>query len=247
VRRHRILACVTLVTGFGLAALSQAIAPVAFPLFDGVVVVDPYRYLVPPQGGDGSPTSAASTVPIAEGVSPAFAVYTAENPPQAELLARGGELAIHATSSSVKVTIDPVAAPAANPKVAIAGNVYRFTVTDQAGAALVAVPGQFVTLALRGPAGISASAAIARFANGTWTALPTEPSGLQDLLITNTDAFGDFAILGAVPATVTGANPEVLLAALVAAGLIVLLGLRYAGPLRRRAGTAAKGRPRGHQ
>jgi hypothetical protein len=247
VRRHRILACVTLVTGFGLAALSQAIAPVAFPLFDGVVVVDPYRYLVPPQGGDGSPTSAASTSGILDGASPALAVYTAENPPQAELLARGGELAISAATTSVAVTIDPIAAPTADPAVTIAGNVYRFTVTDQAGAALVAVPGQFVTLALRGPAGISAKAAIARFANGTWTALPTEPSGLQDLLITNTDAFGDFAILGAVPATATGVNPELLIAAIVAAALILFLGLRFVGPLRRRADPTAKGRPRGHQ
>ena len=205
---------------------AQAFAPVILPLFDGVVVNDPYRYLAPPSGADGSPSSAALTLPINGNASPAFAVYTSETPPQAELLAHGGELAIGAGSSSVKVKIDPVPPASSAAAGSVAGNVYRFTVTDQAGLALALLPSQSITLAMRGPAGISAGAAIARFVDNRWQAMPTAPSGLQDLFLTNIDAFGDFALVGAVPDNPSGFNPTLLIGALVVAGLIALLGIR---------------------
>ena len=100
-----------------------------------------------------------------------------------------------------------------------------------------------MTLALRGPTGIPADATISRFANGAWQAIPTEPSGLQDFFIANISEFGDFAMLGAIPATETGINPQLLIAALVAAGLIGLLGLRFGGWSSRGTGATAKGRP----
>src|SRR4029077_11345240 len=68
-RRHGILAI-----GVGLLAVTcaQLAYPVATPIFDGVVVAEPYRYLAPPSGGAGSPTSADKIVPVVDAASPAF-------------------------------------------------------------------------------------------------------------------------------------------------------------------------------
>jgi len=216
--------------GIGLVAIAatQMVAPVASPLFDGVVVNDPYRYLSPPPGADGSPTSADVTVPIPGAVSPAFAAYTQETPPQAELLAHGGEFQLDATDTALRVTIQPIppASGQANPK--IVGNIYRFVVNDQAGDAVPLLPGETITLAMRSPAGLAAGGTISRFAAGAWQPLVTQPSGLPDFLITNTDAFGEFAIIGKVRPVATNESPILLVAALVAAALILLLAFRVA-------------------
>lgn len=217
-----------LAVGLLLMVAAQVARPVHLPLFDGVVVVDPYRYLSPPSGGEGSPTSAKATFPIEGGKSPSFAVYTSETPPQAELLAKGGELAVGSGTTSMTVTIDPVTAPGSSSQ-AIAGNVYRFAVVDQSGAALGLAAGQTITLAMRGPPGTAVDATIARFADGAWQPVKTAPSGLQDLFLTNAEAFGDFAVLGQVAPSANGLDPELLLWALVGAGLIVLVAWRFGG------------------
>lgn len=216
-----------LAVGLVMMGMAQVVRPVAVPLFDGVVVVDPYRYLSPPAGEAGSPTSAKSTLPIEAGKSPSFAVYTSETPPQAELLAKGGELAVGAGTTSVTVTIDPIQPPAVGSPGSMAGNVYRIAVTDQSGAALALLPSQSITLAVRGPAGVAVDAAIARYDAGAWQLRPTGPSGLQDLFLTNVDSFGDFALLGQVTPTSKGFDPELLLWGLVAAGLTLLVAWRF--------------------
>jgi hypothetical protein len=223
------------VLGAGLlvVALVRLAVPGVYPLFDGVVVADPYRYLSPPPGADGSPSSAAETIDIVDGTSPAFAVFTTETPPQAELLAHGGELSIPAGSRSVKVTISAVAPSGDMPSSGIAGNVYRFTVTDQGGHPLALVPGQTMTLAMRGPAGIPGDASIARLDNGTWRPQATAPSGLPDFLLTNTSAFGDFAILGPIAVAPPGQSPVLLIVAVIVAVAIGLLAWR--GDVMRRA------------
>ena len=235
-----------LAVGLVMMGTAQLVRPVEVPLFDGVVVVDPYRYLSPPPGGDGSPTSAKATVPIEAGKSPSFAVYTSEMPPQAELLAKGGELAIGSVSTSVTLTIDPIA-PSGSSQATIAGNVYRIKVVDQSGAALAILSGQTITLALRGPAGTAVDAAIARFDAGAWQQLPTGPSGLQDLFLSNVNAFGDFALLGKVTPVATGLDPELLLWGVVAAGLTLLVAWRFGGrsnPLAPRGAPARRRPPR---
>jgi hypothetical protein len=210
-----------------MMAAAQLVRPVHLPLFDGVVVVDPYRYVSPPSGGEGSPTSARATFPIQAGTSPSFAVYTSETPPQAELLAKGGELALGSGTTSVTVTIDPVSAPGSSQ--AVAGNVYRFAVVDQSGAAVALAAGQTISLALRGPPGTAVDASIARFTDGAWKPVKTAPSGLQDLFLTNATAFGDYAVLGQAVPSATGLDPELVLWALVAGGLIVLVAWRFGG------------------
>jgi hypothetical protein len=217
-----------LAVGLVMMGTAQVVRTVEVPLFDGVVVVDPYRYLRPPPGGDGSPTSTKATLPIEAGKSPSFAVYTSEMPPQAELLAKGGELDIGPGSTSVTVTIDPIPL-AGSSQETIAGNVYRIKVVDQSGAALPILPGQTITLAVRGPAGTAVDAAIARFEAGAWQQLPTGPSGLQDLFLSNVNAFGDFALLGQVTPVAKGLDPELLLWGVVAAGLTLLVAWRFGG------------------
>ena len=235
-----------LAVGLVMMGTAQLVRPVEVPLFDGVVVVDPYRYLSPPPGGDGSPTSAKATLAIEAGKSPSFAVYTSEMPPQAELLAKGGELDIGPGSTSVTLTIEPIPPAAGSSQATIAGNVYRVKVVDQSGAALAILSGQTITLALRGPAGTAVDAAIARFDAGAWQQLPTGPSGLQDLFLSNVNAFGDFALLGKVTPVATGLDPELLLWGVVAAGLTLLVAWRFGGrsnPLAP-SGAPARRRPR---
>jgi len=229
VARLQIVGLGALACGLAMIVAAQAVAPLKVPLFDGVVVVEPYRYLDPAPGADGSPTSASETLAVDAGTSPSFAVYTSETPPQAELLAHGGELSLAPGATSVKVTIDPISRPQGTPTGEIAGNVYRFSVTDQAGVALALLPGQTITLALRGPAGVAPDAVIARFEGGAWRRLATAPSGLQDLFITNADSFGDLALLGRVSASPNGLDPEFLFFALAAAGLTLLVGWRFGG------------------
>ncbi|MGZ6299395.1 MAG: hypothetical protein ACXWMN_02735, partial [Candidatus Limnocylindria bacterium] len=222
-RRLAILAVGVMGTGLVAIAATQMVAPIISPLFDGVVVNDPYRYLSPPPGADGSPTSADTSVPIQGTVSPAFAAYTRETPPQAELLAHGGELQLDAEDTALRVMIDPIppASGQSNPK--IVGNIYRFVVTDQSGDGVSLLPRQTITLAMRSPAGLAAGGTISRFADGAWSPRVTQPSGLPDFVITNTDAFGDFAIIGKVTPVATDESPLLLVAALVASGLILLL------------------------
>jgi hypothetical protein len=218
-----------LAVGLVMTAAVQLVRPVQLPLFDGVVVVDPYRYLSPPAGGEGSPTSAKATFPIEAGKSPSFAVYTSETPPQAELLAKGGELAVGSGSTSVTVTIDPVPPPGASSSQTIAGNVYRVAIVDQSGAAVGLAASQTITVALRGPPGTAVDATIARFTDGAWQPVKTAPSGLQDLFLTNAEALGEFAVLGHVTPSANGLDPGLLIWALVAAGLIVLVAWRFGG------------------
>lgn len=227
-------ATAALAVGLLIVVWARATVPGVSPLFDGVFVADPYLYLSPPPGGDGSPTSAAETIAVDNGSSPAFAVYTGEDPPQAELMAHGGELTLQAGSRYIRVTIDPIAPPATASTDQIAGNVYRFSIADQTGNVLALAAGQTMTIAMRGPAGIPADAVIARLENGGWQTQTTSPSGLPDFLLTNITSLGDYAILGSIAVKPSGESPILLIVALVVAAAIGLLAWR-GGVLRRSA------------
>ncbi len=88
---NRRAAVVSLGAGLGLIALAQLAAPFGSPpLYDGVVVQEPYRYLSPGPGQLGSPTSYRSTLPVTGIASPVFVAATTESPPQAQLIAESG-------------------------------------------------------------------------------------------------------------------------------------------------------------
>ena len=84
----------------------------------------------------------------------------------------------------------------------ISGNVYRFSVVNQAGADVSLLPGTTITIVVRAPNNV-ANGTIIHF-NGTgWERVPTDNGGLVDLYATNATELGDYAVL------VTGAQtPE---------------------------------------
>jgi hypothetical protein len=195
--RRRLPARVLLI-GLGLtwlAAMSTSVRTA--PLFDGVFIEDPYLFVDPPPGAAGDPPSAEATQPVVDGSVPLLAVATTEVPPQAQIIAEADAFAISAGTESVTVSIVP--AGANDPT--IAGNVYRFSVTDPGGASLEIRPGARVTIIVRAPQS-DLVAQIARFDGTRWVTIPTELGGLADLFAANITQLGDFAVV------VTGATPS---------------------------------------
>jgi LPXTG-motif cell wall-anchored protein len=212
-------AALVLVTGAGLAIAAQAAAPVGVPLYDGVVVQEPYRYLDPGSGQDGAPTSAMLRTEAAgsDGLSKPFVAATQEYPPQAQLIAAAGSFTTTAGAELV-ASIEPIR-PATQPAGSrIAGNVYRFAVTDGSGSVPAIDPQHPATVSLRAPVDVT-TANVARATADGWVALPTEHGGLFGLFATEVTELGDFALI--TPDTGPGLVP--IVAALGGAALLVAI------------------------
>jgi hypothetical protein len=222
----------TLVIGGAIALLAQLASPVAVPLYDGVGTIEPYRYLSPGSGQPGSPSSYSADKPVQGGVSPMFvASTTGENPPQAQLIAQSGAFVVTATTTTMKISIEPVPPPTTvGVSSAIAGNVYRFAVTDQAGVRLPIAEGgpNPPTITLRGPDGVTVGTIALVSASGS-VLLPTEHGGALAFFQTNPPALGDFAV---VSAAASGAGPSIglvvggILAVAVPVAVVIFLVVR---------------------
>ncbi|HYN70162.1 MAG TPA: hypothetical protein VEX41_08125, partial [Candidatus Eisenbacteria bacterium] len=220
-----------LIVGAGLAIAAQVAAPVGVPLYDGVVIQEPYRYLEPGSGQEGAPTSAMLRVePVGEdGVSKPFVAATQEYPPQAQLIAAAGAFVAPAGSELV-VNIEPIR-PAARPASGrIAGNVYRISVSDQSGDVLAIDPQRRPTISLRAPQDVT-TATIARATADGWQELPSEHGGLFGLFASEVSELGDFALI--TPDTGPGLLP---VAVALGAGLALAVVVGYLILRRRRAG-----------
>jgi hypothetical protein len=239
--RDRRLGWLAVLGGAALAFAVQLAAPVGVPLYDGVVVQEPYRYLHPTGSQPGLPTSYSATRDVVGGISPAFAAATTENPPQAQLIAQAGAFVLSPGGTSLLVSITPVDPPAVAPGGAIAGNVYRFVVTDQAGAplAIKACDG-CLSLSMRAPDG-TGDATIERFAGGAWEDVETLPVGIVSSFQTNPTALGDLAVVVAAPVAQPG--PDLVL--ILGAGAVVALvgGLAFLFFFVKPGGTAPPPRP----
>jgi hypothetical protein len=254
VARDRRLGWLAVLAGSALALAVQLAAPVLVPLYDGVPVTEPYRYLHPTGTHAGQPTSYSSDQPVEGGASPAFAAATAENPPQAQLIAQTGAFALSPGATSVHISITPVEPPAVTPpRGTIAGNVYEISVTDQAGAALtVARCDGCLSLSMRAPDGTD-TATLMRFAGGAWAEMDTLPVGVVSMFTSNPTALGVIAVVttGASPgpgtATAPGIDPVVIFGVgavalwLLIFGFIVWQRVRPAP----QPGVPARGRRRG--
>jgi len=228
--------------GIGLILLAQVVAPVAAPLFDGLVVLGPYHFLSPAQGQAGSPTSATVTEGLVGGASPGFNAATGETPPQAQLIAAPGAFVLGPSTTSVTVTIDPVPPAAPSTVGPILGNVYRFAVKDQTGLALATQPGIDVTLVLRAPDATS-DASFATYADGRWSQVSSSPSGTPAFFIATTAGQGDYALVAAGSGfgfIQAGLLSVAVTAALAAAGFILIRRRRRA----RASFAATAGKPR---
>jgi hypothetical protein len=204
------MATAALLSGFALVIAAQRLAPISGPpLYDGVVVEDPYKWLSPPTGFPGGARSASASGSVRGSLSPDLSLGTPEQPPQAQVFAGQGYLAMPAGTTSISVSIAPVVPSAQPADGVIAGNVYRFSLTSQSGAAIVGQPDGGATIALRGPPNL-ASATIERLNGSTWSPLRTEPAGVPHMFTAVVTDFGDFALVapsGWVPAAPGGNAP----------------------------------------
>lgn len=219
-----------LAAGIGLILLAQVVAPVAAPLFDGLVVLGPYHYLNPAAGQTGGPTSAKVSEGVVGRASPGFNAATGETPPQAQLIAAPGAFVLGSGSTSVTVTIDPVAPAGPSTVGSILGNVYRFAVRDQAGLALATKPGIDFTLVLRAPDATS-EASFASYANGAWRLVDSSPSGTPAFFIATTGISGDYALVASGSGfgfLQAGALTVLVTIVLLAAGFVLIRRRRRA-------------------
>jgi hypothetical protein len=223
---HRRLGALLVLAGSTLALALQVAVPVGVPLYDGVAVVEPYRYLRPSGDQVGNPTSYREARPVAEGVSPVITAATTEVPPQAQLIAQRDafELTPGATSLVAEITaIDPPAQPTTGP---ILGNAYRFSVADQSGTELHIRPcNGCASLVLRAPEG-GPAATVMRFEDGAWAPVQTRHAGTVAMYQTNPLATGIFAVVATGEADGAGVpsflGDPLLLLAIVGIGLIFI-------------------------
>ena len=223
-------ATLVLVAGAGLALAAQAAAPVGVPLYDGVVVQEPYRYLEPESGQDGAPTPASLRTEAAgaDGLSKPFVAATQEYPPQAQLIAPAAAFAT-AAGTELVVSIEPVRPTSRPAGGRIAGNVYRVAVADANGSAVAINPEQPPTVSLRAPQDVT-SARLARATADGWQELPTEHGGLFGLFAGEVTELGEFAVI--TPDTGPGLLP---VAVGLGAGLVLVAILGFLVLRRRRA------------
>jgi hypothetical protein len=191
----RRLALVALAGGLAVVVASQHLAPIAGPpLYDGVVVEDPYKWLSPPTGYSGGAQSASASGAVQGGQNPNLAVGTTEQPPQAQVFAGQGYLVMPPGTTTINVSIQPVEPEGQPVDGVIAGNVYRFSLTSQDGRAITGDPTGGVTIVMRGPASLP-TAKIERFSGGSWTPLRTDPAGSPHMFTAVVTDFGDFALV----------------------------------------------------
>jgi len=225
--RDRAVGWLAVLAGLGLAVAVQVHAPVGVPLYDGVIVPEPYRYLHPVGDQPGDPTSADATKEARGGQSPVIAVATDEQPPQAQIVASEDAFQVPAGATALHITITPIDPTVQPTQGAIAGNVYRFAVTTTNGQAIAPKPCDSCrTMVIRGPDDLT-EGTIAHLENGAWVNVATLHAGIAAMFQTNANAMGDYAILAGSGSNGTGGGLDPLLFGGVALALFfaVVAGL----------------------
>jgi hypothetical protein len=206
-RRRAALAA--LVLGLGIATAAQVTAPLATPpLYDGVVVVEPYVYVNPPNGQPGGAQGNSAHLPMKGHVSPVVVLATPEQPPQAQIVAQAGGLTVPSSATALDVTLaplDPSVDAAAAASARVLGNVYRITIVDQDGAAATAPLSALVTVVLRAPEDVS-GAKVGQLVGEAWHPLKSEP-GFGSTYVAVVTSFGDFAVVAPVEPSAATTGP----------------------------------------
>jgi hypothetical protein len=200
-RNDRVAALATLGLGLLVAVSAQLAAPFPGPpLYDGVVPLEAYRWLTPPPGQHGGAEGASTTVPVVGNRNPLVTIATPELTPQAQLFAAPGGLILPPGTTSLSVSITPIPAAAQPSEGHIAGNVYRISVTTQAGTPVTALASADVSVVLRSPDETMTEASVGRLQDGSWQPQPTDPVGLGASFVAIVTQFGDMAVLAPGPA-----------------------------------------------
>lgn len=224
----RRLGSLAIVGGALVVLAMQTWRPVGVPLYDGAPVQEPYRFLHPSGDQAGNPTSYSGQKAVASDRSPIFAAATSEQPPQAQLISQSGGFTLTTGATQVIVSITPVDPPPAPAGATIAGNVYRFSVTDQAGTPLDVrqCPG-CLSLLMRAP-DETGEATVKRFANGEWHDVETVHAGITGLFQASPTGMGDFAVIettdtgGEGGGTILGLDTPVAIGGAVVIVLLVI-------------------------
>jgi hypothetical protein len=185
------------VVGLGIVAigLAQWLAPLgAPPLYDGVTTVAPYLWLLPPAGSAGGAMGAEGTAGVDAGKNRLIAIATPELQPQAQLFATSGTFVLPKGTTSIKLSIEPILPETLPANGHIEGNVYRFSITNQDGAALVAPATAEVTVGLRGPF-TTPSQVIAVNDGSGWRNLKTDDAGFAASYLAVVTGGGEYAMV----------------------------------------------------
>jgi hypothetical protein len=193
----RRLGVATMTVGLLIAAAAQTIAPLSGPpVYDGVLPVEPYRWLSPPPGHPGGAEGATATVGVRNGRNELLAVATPELSPQAQVFGVPGSLTLPAGATTIKVSIAPVPTPAKPSDGYVDGNVYHILLTDQTGAPVTADASQRVSVVLRPADPTLLDGTIERFDGSGWRRLTTQPPVGGGGLLAIVTEFGDYAVVG---------------------------------------------------
>ncbi len=209
------------------------VTPRAVPVYDGVGAPDePYRYVLAPPAArtTAGPTSGAAQSPVAQGRNTnGMSVQTAEQGPQASLFVP--PLALAAPGGTVEVRVVPQA-PADSPKGgAIDGNVYLFTLTDQAGPVTFTDQAALATLYLRSTTAVQPGPVMEYRSDPSkpWQELKTSRGG-QDVYVSSFPGPGQYAlafVTAKAAASSTSALPMVLLGGgVLLVAIVVVIRLR---------------------
>ena len=163
---------------------------------------------MPPPGLPGGAKPGSDAEPAG---GQGFAAVTPETPPQAQVIADIGSLDLPRGTTSIIVSIEPVAPPALQPADGvIAGNVYRIRAINQRGASIGVKAGSQLTMLFRGPPNLT-SAKVEAFDGGQWQPVgETDPAGIPDMFTTLASSLGEFALVapsGWTPAGARAAAP----------------------------------------
>jgi len=191
---RRQVAGLALAAGLVMVVVARILVPGAPPLYDGVIINEPYKWLEPPPGEEGGAQGATGTAGLENGASPLIAVATTEQPPQAQVFAPPGALVLPPGTTSLLLAITPIPAEGTPANGHIAGNVYRIGITNQAGVPTTAPPDAYVSVVMRGPDGLL-EATMARFKDGSWNELQTSHAGYTSGFLSIVTEFGDFALI----------------------------------------------------
>ena len=165
------------------------------PLYDGVVVTDPYVFLDPGPGEAGDPSSFSEVFDVVGGESPILSAGTGESPPQASVYGNQGDLVVGSTTTSFKIDIDPIEPPDQPKDGNLAGNVYDISVTDQFGMPVMPTPGGGFSVVLRQPEDISGKATMALFVDGEWRFVESRDAGSRGFYVSTPPELGIFALI----------------------------------------------------
>ena len=165
------------------------------PLYDGVVVTEPYVFLHPGPGEAGGPSSFSEVFDVIGGESPILSAGTGESPPQASVYGNQGDLVVGSTVTSFKIDIDPIEPPDQPKDGNLAGNVYDISVTDQLGMPVVPTPGGGFSVVLRQPEDISGKATMALFVDGEWRFVESRDAGSRGFYVSTPPELGVFALI----------------------------------------------------